>query len=415
MTNKIASRVADAWLRKKTAWAVYGSTHSKSVALMKWLSEATKKLGVARNTYVVGGAVRNFIIDQPIKDIDIVIDSIRAGKDSLWLADQLIRLIPVPVSKVVNNYGVPILTVKGPWDLDGEDMKGEVIEIANARQEEYDESGEGDGKGYKPNKVWPVKIEEDVSRREFTFNTLLWRLSDLASGPEKAEILDLTGCGRKDLEDGILACPTDPNKVFSEDPTRILRAIKFTGKYGFKIPKDLAAAIKRNAPMMKRMPWGALAKILIHNILSEPTARKSLKQMKQLGILDVLSEIIQENKPFQATLANLWQKNRNVPFLLDLMDLGVPVKTPVSGLPFDAKEMKRFREITIGMEEKDATKFLSSLLKPSTNNPKIIETLDLGMKERSAMKPTAQKLILQDPSLANNSNKLTDEVIRALR
>ena len=275
-----------------------------------------------------------------------MIDSLSAGKDADWLAESLGKMIPAQTSFTPNQYGVAILMVKGPWEVDGQDMKGEIIEIANARKESY---GGIKGKGYKPSEIEPATIEEDLKRREFTFNTLLWRLSDLASGPEKAEIIDLTGCGMKDLKDGILACPSDPDKTFADDPTRILRAIKFTGKYGFKIPPDLAKAIKRNAPKMKQMPWEALGTILVGNILKEPTAQKSLKQMKQLGILDVLSDIIKDTPPFASYLAKQLNKERRVGLLLDMMDLGLPAKTPLSGLKLNPKQIQRFREIVIGM------------------------------------------------------------------
>lgn len=402
----LQSRVVQSWLLKEA------SNHAKSIALMKWLSYATKKLGVGRNTYVVGGAIRNFVINQPIKDIDIVIDSVTAGRDSDWLAEQLKRLIPVPSNVTTNQYGVAILTVKGPWDLDGENMQGEVIEIANARKESYGGAG---GKGYKPSEVEPATIQEDVVRREFSFNTLLWRLSDLASGPEKAEILDLTGCGMRDLQNGILACPSDPNKTFSDDPTRILRAIKFTGKYGFKIPPDLATAIKRNAPKMKRMPWEAIATILMDNILKEPTARKSLQQMKALGILDVLSEMIQDVAPFRTYLARQLKSDRRVGVLLDLMDLGVPTGTPLTGLNLDPKQLQRFREVTLAMSEAEASEFLDKLLQPPVDNREVFETLNLQGPARSQIKPAAQRLMLLTPELAKNPRRLTEFVIGALR
>jgi tRNA nucleotidyltransferase/poly(A) polymerase len=415
--SSMSQRVASQWVSKKVAWSVYGSAHARSIAMMKWLSQATKKLRVDRDTYVVGGAVRNFVIDRPIKDIDVVIDSVRSGHDGQWLAEKLADMIQKETGKkpglITDQYLVThIGPIKSDWIVDGENVKGEKIEIATARAEEY---APGEGKGHKPKNVWPVTVEEDIVRREFTFNTMLWRLSDLASGPEKAEIIDLTGCGMKDLKEGILACPADPDKTFSDDPSRILRAIKFTGKYGFKIPPDLAKAIKRNAPKMLRMPWEGIATILVENILKEPTARKSLKQMKDLGILDVLSEMIKRTKPMQSYLARQLKKNRQVGFLLDLMDLGVPADTPLTGLKLNARQLQRFREITLGMDEKDASKYLDLLISPPIDNRKIFETLDLKGPDRSKMRPTAQMILLEIPSLATNPRKLTDEVIRALR
>lgn len=386
------------------------SIHQKNISLMQWLSRATQQLGVAKHTYVVGGAVRNFLIDVPIKDIDLVIDSIRAKKDSAWLAGRLAKLIPTQTDLTTNQYGVAILSIKGDWELDGVNLKGEVIEIANARKEAY--GGEG-GKGYKPHMVQPAKIEEDIVRREFTVNTLLWRLIDLAHGPEKAEVIDLMGCGKRDLAEGELRCPRDPNIVFSEDPTRILRSIKFTGKYGFKIPNDLAASIKRNAPKMKRMPWEAIATILVNDILNQPTARASLKQMKQLGILDVVSEMIQESKPFATYMANQLRSNRKVQLLLDLMDLGVPAKTPLSFL--SKPDQQRVRELTIQMNESEASKFVDALITPPVDSMRVIEEFDLPPKERSKISERARSLILSQPHLAEDRRALTESLILRMK
>ena len=239
-----------------------GSAHARSIALMKFLSKVSTRAHMGEHVYVVGGAVRNFILNVPIKDIDVVVDSVAAGKgrDSEWFAKQVQNAIPTSVNLTTNQYGVAILTVKGSWILDGEDMQGEVIEIANARKESY---GGAEGKGFKPHMVEPATVEEDVVRREFTVNTLLWRMLDLANGPDRAEILDLTGRGLKDLKDGVMATPKDPDIVFSDDPTRMLRLIRFQTKYGFKVPPDVALSVKKNAHKLKNVPWEAVATLLM--------------------------------------------------------------------------------------------------------------------------------------------------------
>jgi len=383
------------------------AAHNKSIAMMKFLSRVADQHRVGRHVYVVGGAVRNFLIDRPIKDIDVVVDSVASGMDSEAFAKAVAKAIPVPTNLTTNQYGVAILTVKGNWELDGENLKGEVLEIANARKESYGGAG---GKGYKPSDVVPATIEEDLLRREFSFNTLLWRLMDLANGPEKAEVIDLTGCGIKDLRERNLRCPRDPDIVFSDDPTRMLRAIKFTGKYGFKIPPDVVRSIQKNAPKMKRMPWEAIATLLVENVLNEPTARKSLQQMQKLGLLKVISEMIQEQKPFAAYMANQLRKNRKVQLLLDLMDLGVPAQTPLSFL--DRQEQQRLRELTVSMPEDKASQFVDLLIKPPVDNREVIDRLSLEGAQRGEITPLARKLILRDPSLAMNGRKLTQEVIR---
>jgi tRNA nucleotidyltransferase/poly(A) polymerase/2'-5' RNA ligase len=408
--QRLVQRVSEQWLGKVASRVVESSIHRRNIALMQWLSDVTRKLGVARDTYIVGGAVRNFLINQPIKDIDVVIDSVRAGKDSDWLAQQIARAVPAPTNVTTNQYGVAILTVKGDWMLGDDNLRGEVLEIANARKESY---GGETGKGYKPHTVAPAMIEEDVLRREFSFNTLLWRLMDLAHGPDKAEVIDLTGCGRRDLDEGVLRCPRDPDVVFSDDPTRMLRAIKFTGRYGFKIPPDLARSIKKNAPMMKRMPWEAIATILVGDVLNQPTARKSLVQMRELGLLDVISEMIQEQKPFATYMANQLRTNRKVQLLLDLMDLGVPAQTPINFL--DRSGQQRLRDLTVGMPEHEAIALVDSLIKPPVDSQRIIDTLALAPADRGKITPTARHLILQDPALAHDRGRLTSRVIEEMR
>lgn len=386
--------------------------HRRSVALMKFLSKITIRLGVGEHTYVVGGAVRNFVLGLPAKDLDIVFDSVAAGKgrDSEWFAKQVQNAIPTSVNLTTNQYGVAILTVKGSWILDGEDMQGEVIEIANARKESY---GGAEGKGFKPHMVEPATVEEDVVRREFTFNTLLWRMLDLANGPDRAEILDLTGRGLKDLKDGIMATPKDPDIVFSDDPTRLLRAIKFVAKYGFKIPPDLAASIKRNAPKMKNAPWEAIGTLLVENVLAESTVRESLKMMKSLGLLDVIAEMIQESKPFQAYMSGQL-RNHKVQVLMDLMDLGVSgFKTPLTFL--SPAQLERLRILTVGWPSGQAESFLAVLTQPPIDTMAFIKEFKLEGKDRSLPQQAARDVLLEDPDLASNPEGLQEATGRKLQ
>jgi hypothetical protein len=91
-------------------------SHDRQIALMKFLSRFARNLGVGRETYVVGGAVRSFAMGMPIKDLDIVIDSIAlGGKDSDWFAKQLASAIPAKTNIVTNQYGVSILYVGVRW------------------------------------------------------------------------------------------------------------------------------------------------------------------------------------------------------------------------------------------------------------------------------------------------------------
>ena len=300
------------------------------------------------------------------------------------------------------------LSVKGQWDLSGIDLTGEVIEIANARTESYG----GGGKGYKPDQVDPATIEQDVFRREFTFNTLLWKLKDLASGPEKAEIIDLTGCGLRDLQNMEMRCPKDPDIVFADDPTRMLRAIKFVAKYGFKIPQDLAVSIHKNAPKMKAAPWEAIANIFIDNVLNEPTAPQALILMKKLGLLDAVSEMIKEQKPFRAFMVRQL-RGRNVSLLLQLLGLGLTDPTPLSFLT--PAQQNRLREITFGMPLDEADLFAATLEKPAVDNEVLIQEFRLQGKDRSLPVQYARQALLDEPYLAGSAKGLNEKVSAMLK
>ena len=89
-------------------------------------------------------------------------------------------------------------------------------------------------------------MEQDVERRDFTVNSLL---KDLTTG----EIKDLTGKGKADIRKGIIRTPLDPDIIFREDPLRMLRAIRFTVKYGWILPLWMIKSIKRNAHTIKNI------------------------------------------------------------------------------------------------------------------------------------------------------------------
>jgi tRNA nucleotidyltransferase/poly(A) polymerase len=358
-------------------------------------------LGVDHHVYVVGGAVRNFVLNEPIKDVDVMVDSINSSLDSLGLAQALSQQIPSS-SVVENNYGVAIINVSSnsSWSLEGHSFAGEVIEIANSRKESY---GEG---GYKPSDVEPATIQEDVYRREFTFNTLMWRLSEVANGVDKAQIIDITGCGLTDLQNRQMVCPSDPNKTFRDDPSRMIRAIKFLVKYGFEIPPQTRKAIKANAQWMKNIPSSALSALLLGSVLSnEAYIPKALSEMDSLGLLDNVRDRLLSEKPFRRTFEN-WSKSIGVVAMLDVMDMGLPFNTPLGR--FSRKEQTTIRENVVGMTREEALSYLFLLQKPTTifSNKRFLSGLiPTGLAKREIgvwMRDQATKLregLLSNPQL----------------
>ena len=396
-------------LRKRFA---VDDVHGKQIALMKFLSSVAIKLGVSEHVYVVGGAVRNFVLKESIKDLDIVVDSVGLnGRDSAWFAERLQFAIPAETSLVTNNYGVTILSVKDSWMLDGFNLQGEIIEIANARKESYGKT-EG-GKGYKPDEVVPATIQEDVIRREFRFNTLLWRLSELADGPDKAAILDLTGCGLSDLKQGIMHCPSDPDVTFGDDPTRILRIVKFFMKYGLKPDAETLAAAKRQLPKLWNVPHNAVSKILLTDILVGPYAKKALQMLKDLGALDIIAAMMHKIAPFRATILG-WAKDQRVQLLFDAMDMGLPLESQYGFL--NAEQFKRFRELAFMLPDNEARKLAEVIKQPGQvlDTQYLIDTLQLKGAAIKSVTDIARQLFLVDPKLMHDGAKATALVLKKL-
>jgi 2'-5' RNA ligase len=289
-------------------------------------------------------------------------------------------------------------------------MQGEDIEIANARSESYGGAG---GKGYKPSEVVPSTIEEDVVRRELTYNTLMIRLMDLASGPDKADIVDLTGCGLRDLEQGVMQCPADPNKVFSDDPSRMVRVIKFALRYGHKLTPDTLAAIRRNADKLKNVPSGHLSQMLASLVLKESTWKPALEMMADLGLLDPVREMLLEDKSFRAAVQN-HVNNGRMDMMFGLMDVGLPLGTRVQFL--SGPELTRLREITLGMDRDEAWEYLGSVKNPGNAYkdkrfiPGLAQQYGFQGKGMARFMPVVisvgRQLLLADPALAHDPNRL---------
>lgn len=223
------------------------------------ISQASKALNV--ESYVIGGFVRDLILKRDFKkDIDIV-----AVGSGIELALKVSELLPKkPKVQVFKTYGTAMLRF--------EDTE---IEFVGARKESYTHDSRN-----------PIvengTLEDDQNRRDFTINALALSLSKNNFG----ELLDPFG-GLIDIENKILKTPLDPDITFSDDPLRMLRAIRFATQLNFEIEANSFQSIKKNAERIKIISGERIVDEL-NKILSAAKPSIGFLLLYKTGLLDII-------------------------------------------------------------------------------------------------------------------------------
>ena len=196
------------------------------------------------NAYVVGGAVRDLVLGKTPKDFDIATDA-----------------APGRIRKLFRNSRI----IGKRFRLVHIFFREKIIEVSTFRAEE---SG-----GF--NNVYGA-IEEDVKRRDFTMNALYF-------DPDEGILLDYVG-GFEDIREGRLNPVIPLERIFSEDPVRMIRAIKYAEIGGLKISGQLKRQIKRSSKLMEACPPSRLTEELF-KILASGATRPIFEQLHQFGLL----------------------------------------------------------------------------------------------------------------------------------
>lgn len=190
--------------------------------IFELISEVCTAMGIS--SYVIGGYVRDILLNRPCKDIDIV-----ALGSGIELAEKVAR-------KIDSEIKVTVFKSFGTAQIKFGDYE---IEFVGARKESYRSDSR------KPI-VEDGSLQEDLERRDFTINALTISLNKSNFG----ELLDPFG-GLEDLKNKIIRTPLDANITYSDDPLRMMRAIRFASQLDFTIFPDSLRAISRNKERIK--------------------------------------------------------------------------------------------------------------------------------------------------------------------
>jgi poly(A) polymerase len=230
------------------------SAQLDTIPVFRSVAKAAEKLGA--ETYAVGGFVRDLLLNRPCKDLDFV--CVGSG---IGLAQEVADILGEKQVTIFKNFGTANIK-SGEWEL----------EFVGARKESYRSESR------KP-LVEDGTLQDDQLRRDFTINALAISLNKKNYG----ELIDPFG-GVAHLSEKLIKTPLSPDITFSDDPLRMMRAIRFASQLNFDIEADTFEAIARNKDRLKIVSMERITDELNKVILS-PVPSYGFKLLFQSGLL----------------------------------------------------------------------------------------------------------------------------------
>jgi len=217
--------------------------------------------------YLAGGCVRDLLLGREPADYDVATDA---------TPQQVMQIFPQTYA-VGEQFGV-VLVPESDGATGAPARQGTTVEVATFR------SDVGYSDGRHPDEVRFTKDpREDVQRRDFTINGMML-------DPATNEVLDFVG-GRDDLKAGIIRAIGDPERRFTEDKLRMLRAVRFAARFNYKIDPATMSAIQKLAPKIHQVSCERVREELT-KMLTEGQARKAFELLDTTKLLpEVLPEI----------------------------------------------------------------------------------------------------------------------------
>lgn len=235
---------------KEIANAVSGS-------IFKTIAECAEELG--NDVYVVGGYVRDLFLERPSKDIDFVI----AGS-GVELAKLVAKKLKTKKISVFKNFGTAMIN-----------HREFELEFVGARKESYNRNSRN-----------PIvengTIEEDQERRDFTINAMAISLNKESYG----QLVDPFN-GVQDLQNKVLKTPLDPQITFSDDPLRMMRAVRFASQLNFELSPEVFESIANNKDRIEIISQERITDELNKMILSNNPS-KGFKILFKTGLLNLI-------------------------------------------------------------------------------------------------------------------------------
>ncbi|MFW6122344.1 MAG: CCA tRNA nucleotidyltransferase, partial [Petrotogales bacterium] len=302
---------------------------------------------------VVGGWVRDKLLEVPSDDIDIMIDNMTGEKFAKLVTEHLgsknahvIRTNPEK-SKHIETAKAYIPLSSG---------KVQEIDFAQARDEVYEKNSRI------PN-THSATPQEDAHRRDLTINSLFYNIN-------KNQIEDFTGKGLKDLITNTISTPEDPIKTFSEDPLRIFRVIRFAAKYNANIDEKTYKALMN--PSLQQDIKNKISKerigIEISKMLKNPNPLKAINILKETGLWQSIIDEALAGTKFEGKMAPLNMAQNNPHHKLDLWGHTMQVVKNVLDQYYETEPEKRATIILSALMH-DLGKLYYDIQADSQNHP----------------------------------------------
>lgn len=347
--------------------------------IFKVITQASKQLGY--RSYVIGGYVRDILLCRPSNDIDVV--TVGSG---IILAKKVAAMLPgKKEAKYYGAFGTAMINYKGM-----------EVEFVGARRESYDRNSR------KP-VVEDGTLEDDQNRRDFTINAMAISLNEDDFGT----FVDPFN-GMADLEELTIRTPLDPDITYSDDPLRMMRAIRFASQLHFYIEPESFDSIKRNAERIKIVSMERITEELNKIILSKQPSI-GFKLLDESGLLKLIFPQLVQLKGVE-TVNGRGHKD-NFLHTLQVLDQ-VAEKSDDLWLRWAAILHDIAKPQTKRWEEGTGWTFHGHEFKGSKMVPKIFSAMKLPLNEK--MKYVQKLVLLHLRPIVLAEDIVTDSAVRRL-